>query len=65
MVLSLRRTATVVVMMLVLLLSMLGWAIRAESASRAMMHSINMHTSHHTAAFTCPPPPRMCVPPGH
>ncbi|MDQ2902855.1 MAG: hypothetical protein M3Y81_04805 [Chloroflexota bacterium] len=65
MMLSLRRTVTLGVMILVLLLGMLGWAMRAESASPALLHSINMRTSQHTTAFTCPPPPRICIPPSH
>ncbi|MDQ2717274.1 MAG: hypothetical protein M3Z08_20430 [Chloroflexota bacterium] len=65
MILSFRRTVTVVIMMLVLLLGMPGWAIRAESTAPAMLHSSTMHTVHHSTAFTCPPPPRICIPPGH
>jgi hypothetical protein len=59
MVTSLRKTAVLIVMALVMLASLFGWALRTEASSLAP-HSGAIYALH-TVAHICPPPPYDCM----
>ena len=59
MTLTLRKTFLLIVMALVMLMGLLGWTLRMETAS-PVYHSARMQSSHAQLAVICPPPPFDC-----
>jgi hypothetical protein len=59
MVLALRRVFLVAVMVLALLAGLFGWTMRMQ-APAPVHHSTGLHSSTHTLAMICPPPPFVC-----
>lgn len=62
MVVSMKKTAVMIILALALLAGLFGWTMRMEAMPSMQFHTA-VHSSHVIAdgpAITCPPPPRYC-----
>lgn len=64
MITTMKKTVSLVVMALVLLVGLFGWTIKMEAAPPFPLYHSGIHTNHLQAdgpVHYCPPPPFTCI----